>query len=115
MAREKAIEAYLRDEVKKLGGTAYKFVSPGNAGVPDRLVLLPGGKIEFVELKAPGKEPTALQKAQATKLRALGFKVHVISSRLGVDVFMNMLLTKGDSNEIHTTRVPALQHKSGNS
>jgi len=55
--RERDIEAYLRDQIKRLGGIAYKFVSPGNAGVPDRLVLLPGAGVVFVELKAPGKNP----------------------------------------------------------
>ncbi|MGC5220863.1 VRR-NUC domain-containing protein, partial [Escherichia coli] len=47
MIREKDIENYLRDQVKKIGGIAYKFESPGNAGVPDRLVLLPGGQVHF--------------------------------------------------------------------
>ncbi|NLO91362.1 MAG: VRR-NUC domain-containing protein [Elusimicrobia bacterium] len=86
--REKIVEAYLRDRVKEAGGVAYKFVSPGNAGVPDRIVLLPGGRIAFAELKAPGKEPTALQKAQQRKLKALGFEVAVIDSKQGVDEFM---------------------------
>ena len=57
--RERDVERYLRERVKQLGGRAYKFVSPGNNGVPDRIVMLPGGKLFFVELKAPGKETTA--------------------------------------------------------
>lgn len=73
--REKAIEAYLRGEVKKLGGKAYKFVSPGNAGVPDRLVLLPEGITVFVELKAPGKKSTKLQLKKQKELTGLG---HVV-------------------------------------
>lgn len=72
---EKDIEAKLRTEIKKLGGTAYKFISPGNNGVPDRMICLPKGMLVFVELKAPGKYPTSLQQAQHKKLRALGFKV----------------------------------------
>lgn len=86
--RENTIEAYLRDQVKALGGKAYKFVSPGNAGVPDRIVLMPGGRIYFVELKAPGKKPTDLQRLQIRKLNDLGFCVYVIDSKKGVDSFV---------------------------
>lgn len=83
--REKTIEKYLAQRVKEAGGIAYKFVSPGNAGVPDRLVLLPGARIVFVELKAPGKTPTALQRLQMRRIRGLWFDVRVIDSMQGVD------------------------------
>lgn len=83
--RESAIEAYLRDKVKQRGGIAYKFISPGNSGVPDRLVLFPGEKSIFVELKAPGKEPTPIQLLQHKRIKALGFKVLVIDSKGKVD------------------------------
>jgi len=86
--REKVVEEYLRDQVKALGGKAYKFVSPGNAGVPDRLVLLPGGKVVFVELKATGRKPTALQEAQHRKIRNLSHTVFVIDSKAEVDKFI---------------------------
>lgn len=86
--KEKDIEAYLRKQVKAVGGRAYKFGSPGNAGVPDRLVLFPGGRIAFVELKAPGKKPTALQLAQGKRISGLGFTVLVIDSKEGVDEFI---------------------------
>ncbi|GMA48644.1 nuclease [Alicyclobacillus contaminans] len=86
--RERDIETYLREQVKAAGGRAYKFVSPGNAGVPDRLVLLPGGRAVFVELKAPGRRPTPLQLAQHKKIAALGFEVAVIDSKAGVDEFI---------------------------
>lgn len=76
MENEKATEAYLRSEIKKLGGTAYKFVSPGNAGVPDRMICLPGGKVLFAELKSEGKKSTPKQTQQQNKLRALGFTVY---------------------------------------
>ena len=85
---EKDIEKYLRDQVKKLGGKAYKFVSPGNSGAPDRMVCLPGGRIYFVELKAPGKKPTVLQLRQMKLLRDLGFNVKVIDCKPGVDYFI---------------------------
>ncbi|ECS0227396.1 VRR-NUC domain-containing protein, partial [Salmonella enterica] len=51
--RENLIEKHLVTEVKKAGGIAYKFVSPGRRSVPDRIVLLPGGRLVFVECKAP--------------------------------------------------------------
>ena len=58
--REKQIEQALVKAVRKRGGIALKFVSPGMAGVPDRLVLFPGGRMAFVEVKAPGKKPRLL-------------------------------------------------------
>lgn len=83
---ESAIEGYLRDRVKALGGMAYKFVSPGNAGVPDRLVLLPDGRVVFVETKASGKKSTPLQGVQQRRIRTLGFPVYAeIDSKEKVD------------------------------
>ena len=73
--KEKQIEEYLREQVKAAGGKAYKFVSPGNDGVPDRLVCLPGARIAFVETKVPGKKSTPLQKKQQNDLIALGCMV----------------------------------------
>ena len=75
---EKEIESRLSKSVKSVGGIALKFVSPGFAGMPDRLVLLPDEKIAFVELKANGKKPRALQLARHKMLKRLGFKVYVI-------------------------------------
>lgn len=85
---EKVIEERLRDGVKRLGGVAFKFVSPGNDGVPDRLVCLPGGRIAFIELKAPGKKPTPLQIRQMERLRALGQMAVVIDSLEAVDEYI---------------------------
>lgn len=76
--REQRIERQLVQQVSKLGGLALKFVSPGMAGVPDRLLLFPGGKAVFVETKAPGKKPRPLQLHRHELLRALGFRVFVI-------------------------------------
>ena len=78
--REKTIEQKLVNTVKSYGGIAPKFVSPGFGGMPDRLVLLPEGKIGFVEVKAPGKEPRPLQVARHELLRRLGFKVFVLDN-----------------------------------
>ena len=91
--KEKDIEEYLRDQIKAIGGRAYKFVSPGNAGVPDRLILLTSGKVVFVETKAPGKKSTPLQAAQQKKIRALGFEVYAdIDSKDKVDSIINQLI-----------------------
>lgn len=75
---ERAIEAALVKAVKASGGMALKLISPGAAGVPDRLVLLPGGRAVFVELKAPGEKPRPLQRKRAAQLQALGFRSIVI-------------------------------------
>ena len=82
---ESVIESRLRQEAKKRGGMALKFVSPGMNGVPDRIVLMPGGKLAFVELKAPGKAPRALQEKRIRQLRRLGFSVYVLdgTERIG--------------------------------
>lgn len=76
MENEKTTEAYLRDRVKALGGRSYKWVSPGCSGVPDRVVILPGGRVFFVELKSEGKTSTKLQQKQQTELRELGCTVY---------------------------------------
>lgn len=83
--QESDIEKYLRVRVQAEGGRAYKWVSPGNNGVPDRIVMLPGAPDIFVELKAPGKKPTALQVIQHRMLRELGRTVWVIDSKEQVD------------------------------
>lgn len=86
---EKQIEQYLRKQVKeRLNGLALKFVSPGFSGVPDRIVLLPGGRIYFVELKAPGNKPRKLQFKVCEKLRVLGFRVYVLDCYTAIDVFI---------------------------
>ena len=76
--REKTIEQKFRAAVKTAGGLALKFASPGFDGVPDRLALLPDGKMAFVEVKAPGEKPRPLQLSRHRLLRRLGFKVYVL-------------------------------------
>ena len=78
--KEKTIEAKLVTAAKRLGGLALKFISPGLDGVPDRLVLLPGCRLAFIELKAPGKRLRPLQERHKRQLEALGFRVFVIDS-----------------------------------
>ncbi len=75
---EKQLERKLVSAVKAAGGIAPKFTSPGLDGMPDRLILLPGGKTAFVEVKATGCKPRPLQVSRHGMLRRLGFKVFVL-------------------------------------
>ncbi|WP_422484634.1 VRR-NUC domain-containing protein [Gudongella sp. DL1XJH-153] len=86
---EKIIEQKLVKAVKELGGIAPKFISPGFDGMPDRLILLPGCRITFVEVKAPGKKPRPLQLARHKLLRDLGFKVYVLDSVAGIKTILS--------------------------
>lgn len=81
---EKDIEKILVTEIKKIGGAAYKFVSPGNSGVPDRILILPDARIVFAELKTDKGEPTVLQEVQIRRLRGLGQTVCVVKGISGV-------------------------------
>ena len=92
MMKEKQIEKRLKKEVEKIGGLSLKFTSPGMAGVPDRLVLLPKGRIAFVELKAPGKILRPLQLKRKEQLEVLGFKVYVIDSYKKIDEFTQEMM-----------------------
>jgi len=85
--REAEIEKILVREVKKLGGKAYKWVSPGNDGVPDRIVIFPDKPPVFVELKTDTGKLSALQKIQCNKLINLGQKVEVVYGIDGVSQF----------------------------
>ena len=78
MMREREIEKKLVDAVKTQGGVCWKFESPGTAGVPDRIILMPMGRIGFVEVKAPGESPRKLQLARHRLLRRLGFRTFVL-------------------------------------
>ena len=88
---EKIIERKLVVQVKRRGGLCPKFVSPGSDGMPDRLVLLPGGKLAFVELKAPGARPRPLQLMRHAQLRALGFSVFVIDDPADIHRMLELL------------------------
>ena len=90
---EKEIEKKFALAVKRAGGIAPKFVSPGFAGMPDRLVLLPDGVIAFAELKAPGQKPRPLQEARHRLLRRLGFRVYVIDSEYQIGGMLHELLS----------------------
>lgn len=76
MESEKDTERYLNRRVKALGGRSYKWVSPGCSGVPDRIVVMPGGRAVFVELKSEGRTSTDQQKRRQAELRKLGCTVY---------------------------------------
>lgn len=90
---EKEIEAALVRAVKDRGGLAPKLVSPGFDGMPDRLVLLPDGKSAFVELKAPGKKPRAIQFRRIRELVGLGYGVFVIDSMEMIEEVLDAIQT----------------------
>ena len=95
---ESEIEKRLVREVRKMGGMAYKFVSPGNTGVPDRIIILPGGVICFTELKTERGRLSLPQERQIAKLKELGMRVEVIRGMEGLEEWLD---------EIRASRVPA--------
>lgn len=96
MGKESVIEHYLKTQAEKNGFICYKFVSPANDGVPDR-VLIGHGLTFFVELKAPGEKPRALQEYTFKKMREYGAIVYVIDSKEKVNALINNLINPGKS------------------
>ncbi|MEH7462759.1 VRR-NUC domain-containing protein [Bacillus thuringiensis] len=86
--RESEVERYLAKKVKQIGGLAPKWVSPGQRGVPDRIVILPNGITLYVEMKAPGKKLAPLQELWAKKLTKLGHSAYMIDTKERVDDFI---------------------------
>ena len=86
--RERDVERILVQGIRKAGGVAYKFVSPGNDGMPDRLVVMPGGRVCFVELKQDTGKLSGLQKIQISRLRRLGCDVRVLYGAKDVRNFL---------------------------
>lgn len=84
MRRETDVESYLTTQTERRGGICKKWVSLGWAGAPDRIVILPG-QVWFVEVKAPGRKPSALQRHRIRELRALGHKATWVNSYEDVD------------------------------
>ncbi|AQS04769.1 VRR-NUC domain-containing protein [Clostridium beijerinckii] len=89
---ESRIEKYLKKQVEKIGGKAYKWNPTGVIGVPDRMVLLPGGKVIFIELKAPGEKTRKIQEYRARELRKLGFQVECIDTVEKVELFIKEVM-----------------------
>lgn len=98
---EKDIEKWLGDQVKNLGGLYYKFVSPGNRGVPDRIIVFPPGVTIFVELKTDKGRTSAIQDVQIKRLQRAGAPVRVVkgrtdAERLVADIRVAMAMAKAD-------------------
>jgi len=89
--RESTIETYLRTQVQRAGGKAYKWSSPNSRGVPDRICFFPLGRVYLVECKATDKVPTPLQAKVIRSLRVMGHVVLVIDSKEKVNSFINMV------------------------
>lgn len=88
--RESEIERYLVDKVKDIGGLCMKWVSPGNSGVPDRIVIFDKG-VYFIELKRPGESPRALQVETIRRLQRQGMIAFVIDNKLKIDKFIKLI------------------------
>jgi hypothetical protein len=91
MTVEKTLENKLRNRVKKLGGIAIKLISPSLTGLPDRLVLLPGARIYFVELKSTGRKLSPMQVIVHKILIRLGFNPYVIDSEDLLNGFFKLI------------------------
>ena len=85
MIRESLIDRRLVQRVKKAGGVAYKWESPGRNGVPDRIVLLPDGEVVFAEVKAPGGVLSPIQRVEIDRIRSLGFRVVIVWDDDGIE------------------------------
>lgn len=88
---EKDIEKRLGTEVKHLGCLYYKFISPGNSGVPDRIIVTPSGVVIFAELKTSVGKKTALQMAQISKLRGHNQRVVAVYGISGVEKLVDLI------------------------
>jgi len=88
---EKYLEKKLIEQVRKKGGKAWKWVSPGITGVPDRIVTMPTGRVTFVELKSPGGRQSPRQKVVASELGKLGHPVWVVDSMESLNEFLEQL------------------------
>lgn len=92
---ESTLERRFVNMVRKSGGRAYKFVSPGNLGVPDRIAILPRGRIWFVELKTETGRLSQVQKIQIDTLRSLGMNVFVLWGEKGLQRFREEVIDRG--------------------
>ncbi len=108
--RESTVERALADAARKAGGRAYKWVSPGAAGVMDRLLLLPGhGRAVAVEVKAPGSHMRPLQLARAKELLGIGgLPVYCVDSVEAATGLVEALMMVGEvgAREWHVSLGP---------
>lgn len=86
--RERTVEKHLKRKVESLGGLCLKWTSPGIRGVPDRIIIWPGGRVHFAELKAPGKKLSPAQARFARLLTAKRCEVLCLASKEDVDIYI---------------------------
>lgn len=96
--RERDIEKWLRRQIERAGGRFMKFISPGNDGAPDRIAIMPGGRIWFVELKKDGERPAPKQVWQIDRLQKLGCQVTVLAGQRQAEDWVREVM----SDEVHT-------------
>lgn len=99
--RETTVEQALIRAVHTAGGHCWKFTSPGLAGVPDRLILLPGPHVGFIETKAPGGKPRPIQQHRINQIRALGIPALILDHPNHIEEALH---------EIQTTHLPTHRH-----
>ncbi|SDJ76520.1 VRR-NUC domain-containing protein [Salimicrobium halophilum] len=90
--RERDVEKHLKTNIEKRNGWCVKFESPGLSGVPDRICMLPGGRLYFVEVKRPGQKLRKLQEKRKKQFENLGQHVYAVSSKEEVDEFMRRVI-----------------------
>lgn len=88
MERERNVEKYLREQIEKRKGLCLKLTSPGQAGMPDRIVALPGGRVYFVELKTKAGVLSPVQRYQLKRLMDLGLTCIVIHGKKGAEAYL---------------------------
>ena len=98
---EKDIEKWMKDKIKNQGGLFMKWVSPGNDGVPDRIAIMPGGAIYFVELKTDKGNTKKTQDWQIERLKKLGCDVRVVKGMAEAERFIEEVVLNG----VHSTRL----------
>lgn len=99
---EKAIERHLRRRVASAGGLCLKYSNAAEPGYPDRLILLPGGRAAWAEIKSKGRKPSALQRSRIEQLRRMGFRADVVDSPEAADAIVRALLLDGRDKFRHT-------------
>ncbi len=87
---EKAIEKYLTEQAEANGLLCLKYSNPNMVGYPDRLLVLPGGSVVWVELKSKGRKPTKIQQIRMTELTGMGHLVRVIDNKPDIDELIKL-------------------------
>lgn len=101
--KEKLIEQALVKSIKSKGGLCLKLVSPSFVGIPDRLILLPDGKLGFVEVKTTGKKPHKVQDKRIKQIKQLGFKVFVLDNLDDIPTLIDEIESGVMPNEVQST------------